>query len=425
MEKETIKVSCNIKPTEGQREAWKMAHDKSISKLVLVWSRQSGKSVFCELLLMEYLLKPNTFSAYVSPTFNLGRKVFKEIVRVLDQSNVIRKANASTLTIETVFGSTLQFFSVEAYTAIRGFTVSGVLILDEAAYFTETLPNGENIWSNVIMPTTKAKRPLVVMVSTPNGKSGFFYDFYLRAKSGEEGLGLLERNIYDDKLVDDDFIESIKKSISHLAFRQEFLCEFLDDALTFFIGFDRCFKQFEYQEARREWIGIDLSGDGQDETILTKINDLNQVIQYKIEGSLDTKYKKMSRLIDASSAIAIYAEDNGLGAPIINELKKICAKRSKIHPWTTTNNSKEEIISSLAVCIANQEINFSKNENELFQQFGTFICKISKTRKLTFGAKDGKHDDRIMSLAIALRCKEDNKNEAVIAFQRTGMRLIK
>jgi hypothetical protein len=28
---------------------------------------------------------------------------------------------------------------------------------------------------------------------------------------------------------------------------------------------------------------------------------------------------------------------------------------------------------------------------------------------LTFAAQEGKHDDRIMSLAIALRCKEDMK----------------
>lgn len=422
---ERIKVDVKLKMTEGQKEAWRLAHQKETEKLVLVWSRQSGKSVFCELLLVEYLLKANIFSAYISPTFNLGRKVYKEITRLLEPSGVISKANASTLTIETVFGSTLQFFSVEAYTAIRGFTVSGVLILDEAAYFQEVLPNGENIWSNVIMPTTKAKRPLTVFVSTPNGKSGFFYDFYLRARAGDNGITYLERNIYDDQLVDAEFIDDIKKTISPMAFRQEFLCEFLDNALTFFQGFEQCFTDYQYEEGRKEWIGIDLSANGQDETILTKINDKGQTRQWKVVGTLDQKYKTLAKLIDGSSALTIYIEDNGIGAPMLNEIKKISNKRARIKPWTTSNSSKEEIISNLAVKIANKEITFNKDEQELFGQFGTFICKVSKSRKLVFGAKDGKHDDRIMSLAIALQCKEDNKTEAVFAFQPSGMHFLK
>ena len=63
----------------------------------------------------------------------------------------------------------------------------------------------------------------------------------------------------------------------------------------------------------------------------------------------------------------------------------------------------------MAVTIANREIFFNNEDTELYSQFGTFICKISKTKKLTFAAQEGKHDDRIMSLAIALRCKEDFK----------------
>ena len=61
----------------------------------------------------------------------------------------------------------------------------------------------------------------------------------------------------------------------------------------------------------------------------------------------------------------------------------------------------------------NQEIHFDKSNTELFAQFGTFISKITKTKKMTFGAQDGKHDDRIMSLAIALKCKEDFKYKPI------------
>ena len=118
----------------------------------------------------------------------------------------------------------------------------------------------------------------------------------------------------------------------------------------------------------------------------------------------------MADIINNSNAVAVYMENNGLGAPIINEVKKLVRHKNKIYEWSTTNSSKEEIISNLAVALVNKEIHFDNSNTELFAQFGTFISKITKTKKLTFGAQDGKHDDRIMSLAIALKCKMDFKN---------------
>ena len=406
-----MKVNFKIKLTNGQEEAYRLAHEKDTKQLVLVWSRQSGKSVFAEIMLIENLLKKNKFSAYISPTFQLGRKVYKEIVNLLDGKGIIKKANSSTLTIETITNSTLQFYSVESYTAIRGTTVNGVLICDEAAYYPDVLPNGENIWGNVIMPITKARQPLTIFISTPCGKQGFFYDFYLRALNGEDGIKYLERTIYDDNLVDKEQIEEIKRSIPPKAFEQEFMCKFLDSSLTFFQGFENCFVKDMQYNGTKEWIGVDLSGDGTDETIVTKVNDNNQVIQYKIEGTLDQKYRKIADIINQTNPVASYIENNGLGAPMINEIKKLVKRKSNIYEWNTSNSSKEEIISYLAVKVVNKELYF--NDSELYSQFGTFICKISKTKKLTFAAQEGKKDDRVMSLAIALRCMEDFKYQGI------------
>lgn len=400
-----MKLKFNIELTEGQKDAYKLVHNPMNEKIVLCYSRQSGKSVLAEIILIEQLCLKNKFNAYISPTYQLGRKVFKEITSLLENTGIIKKANSSTLTIESVFGSTLQFFSAEAYTAIRGFTVSGILIIDEAAYIQDTMPNGEDFWGNIVMPITKARNCKVVLISTPCGKQGFFYDFYLRAMNNEEGIVSLTRTIYDDSLCTPEQIEDIKRSINKKAFEQEFECKFLDSSLTFFEGFENCFKDFEYK-ANREYIGIDLSGNGQDETIISKINENGEVEIIKVEGTLDMKYQKMADVINSSRAEIVYMENNGLGAPIINQVTKL-VKNKKIVEWTTTNSSKEEIISSMAMEIANKTVFFNKKDTELFGQFGTFVSKISKTKKLIFGAQDGKKDDMIMATAIALRAKKD------------------
>lgn len=405
-----MEVCINLKMTEGQKEAWDLIHQDNIRYLVLRWSRQCGKSVFCELLILEYLFKKNTYNVYISPTFQLGRKVYAEITKMLEGKGVIKKANASTLTIETIYGSTLQCFSVEAYTSIRGTTCNGVCILDECAYYPDILPNGEEPWANVVMPITKARKPKVVFVSTPRGKRGILWQMYLKAIDGEKGYAELSRTIYQDSLVSEDEINEIKRNISDIAFRQEFLVEFLDSSLTFFKGYQDCFSDFTFNEKEKIHIGVDLAANGEDATVVTLINESMQVKQYVIEGTLDVKYNKIANIINSvPNLVAAYLENNGVGTPMINEIKRLVRHRSKIYEWTTTNSSKEEIVSDMAVKIANKEIHFNKNDAGLFAELGSFIVKYTKSGRMQFEAQSGKHDDKVLSACIALRCKNDLK----------------
>ena len=405
------KIRFDLKLTKGQREAYDLVHRKDIQYVVLRWSRQCGKSVLAEVLLMEYLFKKGTYNAYISPSFNLGRKVFSEISKMLEGSGIVKKANATTLTIETIYDSTLQFLSMEAYTSIRGLTISGILVLDECSYYPDILPNGEEPWGNVIMPIVKARKPKVVFISTPRGKRGMFYNMYLKAKEGVKGYAELSRTIYDDELVTKEEIEEIRKSVSELAFRQEFLIEFLDSSLTFFQGFEEVFSDYVFNDREKVWVGVDLSSTGEDNTVVTLINASMQVKQYVVSGNLDMKYSRIAHIIDSiPNLVSCYLENNGVGAPMIAQIKKLVRHRSKIYEWSTTNSSKEEIISALAVKIANKEISFSNDDKGLFAELGRFIVKYSKTGKMQFEGASGSHDDRVMSLAIALRAREDFKS---------------
>lgn len=423
-----MQVNFNIKLTKGQQEAYDLIHRKDIQYLVLRWSRQCGKSVLAEVLLIEYLFKKNTYNAYVSPSYNLGRKVYSEVTKMLEGTGIMKKQNASTLTIETIYNSTLQFLSMEAYTSIRGLTISGILILDECGYYPDILPNGEEPWGNILMPIIKARKPKVVFISTPRGKRGMFYQMYLKAVGGEKGYAELSRTIYDDELVTPEEIEEIKRNISDLAFQQEFLIQFLDSSLTFFRGYEECFSDYIFNDKEKIWVGIDLSSNGEDNTVVSLINEENHVKQYVIEGTLDQKYRKIADIINKIPRLtSAYLENNGVGSPMINEIKKLVKHSSVLYEWSTTNSSKEEIISDLAVKIANKDIYFNNEDKGLFAELGNFIVKYTKTGKMQFEAMSGKHDDRCMSLAIALRCKKDFKlsGEPGIGFIPTPLKLLR
>ena len=367
----------------------------------------SGKTVFSEIMMIEYLCIPHTFNAYISPTFAQGKKVFAELTQLLDGTGIIKKANAADLKIESVYGATLKFFSMESPTSIRGNTVSGILVMDEAAFFPTQLSTGEDPYYNVIFPIIKARKPKVLVISTPNGKQGMFYDLYLKAFNGEKGYHQLTAKIYDDDLITNKEIEELKRGYPPLAFKQEFEVEFLDNALTVFPNFSTCFDG--HYDGGKCWIGIDPSSVGDDNTIVSIINTEGQVKQYKIDGTLDQKYDRIAKIINDYHPQATYIENNSIGEVMANDIKKKLIRKSNFYTFTTTNETKKQYISLLAVDIANNAIHFEEDNRLLYSELSTFTFKLTKTGNITYAAKEGYHDDTVTSLGVCLQCREDFK----------------
>lgn len=405
-----MQLNFDIKLTKKQQEAYNLLHEKDTQYLVARWSRQCGKTVFSEICIIESLFKNRTFNAYISPTYSQGRKVYKELITLLEPTGIIKKANSSTLTIETIYNSTFQAFSMDSPNSIRGYTVDGILVMDECAFYPDELTDGSEPWSSIIMPITKARKPKVLAISTPKGKRGFWYDMYLKAVSGEKGFKEISATIYEDDLITKEQIEDIKRTVSPLAFQEEFLVEYLDSSITFFKGYEHCFTDYIFKDKEKIWCGVDLSSTGEDATVVTLINESMQVKQYVVEGNLDIKYTRIANILNnIPNLTAVYLENNGVGAPMIHQIKKLVNHKSKLYDWTTTNSSKEEIVSNLAVKIANREIHFNNEDGGLYSELGRFVVKYTKLGHMQFEGASGSHDDKVLSLCIALRCYQDFK----------------
>lgn len=404
-----MEINFDIQLRKKQQEIYDAIHDDNVRFLVALMSRQIGKSIIAEVLLIEYLCKSKTFNVYISPNYSQGRKVFSEINNLLQPTGLIEKSNASDLRIELINGSVFKCFSMESPKSIRGNTVDGLLVLDEAAYFPHVLPNGEDPFFNIIYPITKARKPKTLIISTPNGKNGFFYELYLKAKANQKGYKLVEGSIYDDESMTIYEIDELKNSYPPLAWEQEFEIKFLDNAITVFPNFENCFTLDSFNSNKKVWCGIDPSTVGDDNTVVTFVNENNEVKQYIIEGTLDVKYDKISRLINDYNPVGTYMEDNSIGLVMYNEIKKKLKNKSKFHTFTTTNNTKKDYIALIATNVANSTISFEKSNTTLYSEMGVFTYKLTKVGNITYAAKDGYHDDTITSLGLALQCKEDIK----------------
>ena len=408
-----IDLHFNINLTKKQKEVYELYHNKDIREIVMNFSRQSGKTTMAEILLIETLVKSKTNCAYISPSYSQGKKVFREITQLLGQTKLIAKKNSTDLTISLINGSFLQFFTAQSPTAIRGQTISGLLVIDEAAYLPETTPDGQLLWSMVIQPITKAKKPKILFISTPNGKQGLFYDKYLEGLNSDT-VKTVECNIYGDTTVSKEDIDELKATTPPLAWQQEFECKFLDSALTVFEGYEKQFIDYQNVTFDKVYMGVDLSSVGEDETVVTKTSS-KYVWQKVIKGTLDSKYRQIADIINNEKKLVMcYIEANGIGSPMINEVKKLVKNKSRILEYITTNENKAENVGNLQLAIAQNDIFFNKEDTELYKQMGVFTYKISKqTRRITYAAKEPYHDDRVMSLMIALRAKEDYPSKSL------------
>lgn len=403
-----MNINFDINLTKGQTNVRDTLYSDDCRYCVVKFSRQAGKTVLAEVICIEYLCKPKTYSAYICPTYQLCEKVFDEIKSLLEPTGLLKSANAQKLLIETVFGSKLKFFSMANSNMVRGFTVkNAIMVLDEAAYYQTVNADGQDPWQ-ILFPLVKAnlKNNKILMISTPRQKAGLFYESYLKALNGQKNWKCLSATIYDDELISEDEIQEIKDSMSDLAFRTEFLCEFSDNGITFFQGYSDLFKDFTYDYTVNQYIGIDPSGNGQDDMVLTLINSLGHVKSIEITGTLDQKYIKCAEIINNTRNLkGVYIENNGVGSPIANEIKKLCKNKSIIEEFNTTNSSKIEILSDLAVAIAKKELSFDIQDTKLYTQFSLFGTSYTKTGKLQLMGYGSSHDDKILSLGIAYAAK--------------------
>ena len=394
-----------IKLTESQKLIYNAANDKQHRIVMANISRQQGKTTVVMLLCIKWLAMKHQDIIYFTPTFTLAKRIYSKIIKMLP-NDFIAKANASDLVIESLTGSQLRFFSGEAAQAARGSNCTK-LIIDEAAYIKQEI-DGQDFYYNIVMPLTKVHCDKIIMISTPKSTSGFFYDLCMQAISGERNDMLyIKRTIYEDALITPEEIEELKKGYPPMAWKCEFECTFLANALTVFPNFESCFDG-KYENGKC-WIAIDPSSVGEDNTILTLINENNQVKQFKIDGDLDSKYTQLASLINKYHPVATYIENNSIGEVMANEIKKKLVNKYTFYTFSTTNESKKDYISLIAVAIANNAIHFEPDNKLLYSELGTFSYRLTKAGNITYAAIDGKHDDTVTSLGIAMQCKEDFK----------------
>ena len=97
--------------------------------------------------------------------------MFNDFMKAIGDSGVVEKANESLLHIRFINKSEILFKSAEQEDALRGYTVSGLLVLDECAFIPRKV-------IDILLPTTTVHKASILICSTPLTTDGYFYEMY-------------------------------------------------------------------------------------------------------------------------------------------------------------------------------------------------------------------------------------------------------
>lgn len=379
--------------------------------------RQVGKSLLLIGELLYFSLNhTGSVNGCISPTLNQSRKLYKEILKITQDTGVIKKKNDSLLEIEFINGSTILFKSAEQRDNLRGYTYTGILCIDEAAYI------NDEVYS-IVKPSTDVHKTPVLIVSTPKFRVGFFFELFSKGQTGDyPNISSYDFNNFDTScLLSPESLEMYKQMLPRNQFLTEYLGEFLDSDSSVFVGFKECIKPLKNDEYKDLYVGIDWgNGTNNDDTTIVGINERGEEVFLEYFNNKNTTeqieyiYNYLQKYI--TKIRCILCECNSLGKPLTELLREKYKNLNLVEEWTTTNESKARLVSQLQVAFEQKNISLLNDEKQTAELAMYEASYNLKTGNVSYNAPAGGHDDICIGLMLAWECMRNKRKTGVYSF---------
>lgn len=370
--------------------------------------RQVGKTTVLMAVLLHYACNyKNGFSIIMEPTYKQCIRVYNEMRAAFEP--LLKQTGTSQLVLEFLTGSKVQFLSGESdIAAFQGYVCkNGVLCVDEAAYI------GDDVFY-ALAPTTDVHKCPVILTSTPRFRSGFFYDYYVEAISGNS-KSVRAFDWAGKSILTAERLDFYKRTLPERLFTNYYKGEFADAVGSVFGNFHHVlsndfemptYYDMKWQQNIDCYFGIDWgAGHNMDYTVVSVFNSLKQQIYIERFNDLDETQTidRIVRLIKEWRPVTIQYETNGIGAIFGGLLNKAVYANDLtcgLRPFNTSNNSKNKLVNNLVVAIQNNEVQLL-NDETLISELTTYESTLSQTGKLVYNGAKGSHDDMVIATMLS------------------------
>jgi len=316
---------------------------KRHDRVCLLQPRQSGKTAITAVYALHTALFSTVRkSIYILSNKGDAAKDFLERIKTIytEIPDYLKKGvlewNKTNIQFED---KTAIYTSTTTDSAIRGRSVD-LLILDEFAFVPEHI--AEEFFSGA-QPTVASTKGQIIIISTPKGNTGQFYDIYSGAVKGENDYAHMKVEWNEVPGRNEKFKEKMIKEIGTQKWLSEYACEFLGSSSSLVNG-DTLGKlekliippNFEYPNLE-VWekpienhiyvMGVDVSmGVGNDFSVM-QILDITNPILYKQVAVFSDNYirtkdftAKIYDLAKTYNEAFIIIENNTYGERITSDL---------------------------------------------------------------------------------------------------------
>jgi len=400
--KRTEEVIINYVPHDEQSKV----HDSKARFRVLVCGRRWGKTTLAvQEMIMEAVNKPKSRIFYVSPTYRQSKMIAFKMIKDYLPEKLIKNINLSELTFLLANGSEISLKGADTEDGLKGVGLTFV-VLDEFASMRA------NAWYEELRPTLADSGGRAMFIGTPKGRN-HFYDLFVKDGNDYESFRFRTE---DNPYIPKEEIEEMRKDMPESLFRQEVLAEFLDDSSGVFRGVQRCIVgELKSPVLGRFYVmGVDLAKTV-DFTVLTVIDSVTrEVVAFERFQDLSWKEQKfrVQRLAAKYNNALCLLDQTGVGDPVLEDLQSsnISVEGFKF----SSNLAKREVIENLSIAIEQRRITFPKELDILTKELLEFGYNITNSGNITYSAPSGKHDDCVISLALAVWSLRSQLKEAQV-----------
>lgn len=264
------------------------------------------------------------------------------------------------------------------------------------------VPGLMDAWQYAIRPTLADFTGDAWFLSTPKGRNGFWQLWQRgRDSTSQEWRSWQMPSGVNPRLAQSE-IEEMRTTMPERVFRQEILAEFLEDGGGVFRGVRRAATAVPHAGrlgGRTYVFGLDFARDN-DFTVVTVLDattmsmaamDRFNQVDYHVQVG------RVQALAERFSPAAIVAEANSVGAPVIEQMRRLGLP---VVPFTTTNASKQISIDALALAFERGQLRILPDE-VLIGELEAYTMERLPSGMLRYSAPDGGHDDCVISLALA------------------------
>ena len=379
-------------------------HQSTARFRALMAGRQSGKSLtgIAEISI-DAMAYPGHINWWIAPSYKVKDRAWRGLLEFIPKA-VIRKKNETENKLILVNSSEISVKSAEAPDALESEALN-FAVCDEAGQWKE------DAWARGIRPMFTATQGKAMLIGTPRGKNWFYRLWMMgwrtdcaacakdrtRCSLHDADYESFKWRSEDSPFSDAKDLAEAKRNLPSDIYKQEYEADPLDNSSGVFRNVRSCIRTHATTDPMMV-IGADFARK-HDFSCFIPMNTARQALAvHRTQNDWPLQKQQIAALVVHHNFARIVADEAGLGDPVVSQLREA---GFQVEGVNTNGAMKETIITNLRLAFENNAIGVPDDE-VLIDELESYEYEILPSGRLSYHAPEGKFDDTVIALALAL-----------------------